>query len=73
MSTTPIRPFKVTRRTLLLAMLDKGIMTFRDLSRKCGINAHTISRGLKHGFPVETLAKIAEALEVNPRDLIDKL
>lgn len=73
MSTTPTRPFKVTRRTLLLAMLGKGIMTFQDLSKKCGVNAHTISRGLKHGFPAETLAKVAEALGVSPRDLIDTL
>lgn len=73
MSTTPIRPFKVTRRTLLLAMLERGITTFQDLSKKCGINAHTISRGLRYGFPAETLSKVAETLEVKPRDLIEKL
>jgi transcriptional regulator with XRE-family HTH domain len=58
----------------LKALREEQVMTLRELGEKAGVSKDTIWR-LEHGrsgaYP-STIRKLAQALEVQPRDLIKR-
>ena len=63
---------KVSREKLSLAMLNAGIDTSKRLAEVSGVGTNTISR-INGGFEakVPTVRKLADALGVNPADILE--
>ena len=64
---------KINKNKLALAMLNAGISSAKGLSAKAGVSVNTISRSNNGGsVKLPTLGKVAQALGVDPEDIIEK-
>ena len=63
---------RLDERKLRIRMAEMGIRSIEELSRRSGVTRVTIYNMLSgEDYLVETLAKIAKALECNPFDILD--
>lgn len=62
---------RICVKKLSCAMIRKGIRSAKELSEKSGLSVNTLSR-IKNGgrAALQTVQRLAEALEVTPEDII---
>lgn len=64
---------KISKSKLGLAMLDAGINSIRELASVSGVSINTISRSNNGGsVKLPTLRRLAEALGVDPAEIIEE-
>lgn len=64
---------KLSKNKLGLAMLNAGVNSIRDLAAASGVSINTISRSNNGGtVKLSTLRKLAEALKVDPAELLEE-
>lgn len=64
---------RINKNRLGLAMLNAGVDSIRDLAAASGVSINTISRSNNGGtVKLSTLRRLAEALNVDPADLLEE-
>lgn len=64
---------RISKNKLGLAMLNAGVESIRDLAASSGVSINTISRSNNGGtVKLSTLRRLAEALDVDPAELLEE-